>query len=169
MLGAERAAAHRRARHRAPRRGGVWHGDLYLRGGGDPTFGDGTFNRVWKHGYGRHRRRSSSAQLRRRGIRRVTGQVIGDESLFDRRRGGPSTGYAADIPDFGGQLSALTFDHGSTPGRSRPARSPPGSSRGRCAERGIEVRDRAQARRDRRRPRSPAGAGQLAAAAVLLG
>ena len=33
-------------------RAGVWHGDLYLRGGGDPTFGDGTFNRIWEYGYG---------------------------------------------------------------------------------------------------------------------
>src|SRR5581483_7795618 len=32
--------------------GGVWHGNLYLRGGGDPTLGDGTFNRVWEYGYG---------------------------------------------------------------------------------------------------------------------
>src|SRR4051794_28378710 len=31
---------------------GVWHGDLYLRGGGDPTFGDGTFNRAWNDGSG---------------------------------------------------------------------------------------------------------------------
>ena len=32
--------------------GGVWHGDLYLRGGGDPTLGDGAFNRDWEEGYG---------------------------------------------------------------------------------------------------------------------
>ena len=40
--------------------------------------------------------------------------MIGDASLFDDLRGGPATGYAPDIPDFGGQLSALTYDHGST-------------------------------------------------------
>ena len=33
-------------------RHGVWHGNLYLRGGGDPTFGDPTFNHVWEDGYG---------------------------------------------------------------------------------------------------------------------
>lgn len=32
--------------------GGIWHGNLYLRGGGDPTFGDGLFNRTWEFGYG---------------------------------------------------------------------------------------------------------------------
>ncbi len=100
--------------------GGVWHGNLYLRGGGDPTFGDGSFNRVWELGYG-----PTAAQLahavRARGIRSVTGHLYGDESFFDTRRGGPQTGYAADIPDFGGQLSALTYDHGATAPHLTPA------------------------------------------------
>lgn len=101
-------------------RHGTWHGDLYLRGDGDPTFGDPEFNRVWNHGEG-----SSAAalvaQLRRRGIRRVSGRVYGDESLFDRRRGGLLTGYTADVPDLGGQLSALTYDHGTTTRHDDPA------------------------------------------------
>ncbi len=33
-------------------RRGVWHGNLYLRGGGDPTYGDGAFNRIWEQGFG---------------------------------------------------------------------------------------------------------------------
>jgi D-alanyl-D-alanine carboxypeptidase/D-alanyl-D-alanine-endopeptidase (penicillin-binding protein 4) len=93
--------------------GGVWRGDLYLRGGGDPTLGDATFNRVWEAGYG-PTVGQLAAQLIKHGIRRVTGAVIGDASLFDDRRGGPATAYAPDVPDFGGQLSALSFDHGST-------------------------------------------------------
>ena len=51
----------------------------------------------------------------------MTGLVYGDESLFDRRRGGLMTAYAPDVPDFGGQLSALVYDHGSTPRRMGPA------------------------------------------------
>ena len=94
-------------------RDGVWHGNLYLRGGGDPTFGDAEFNRVWNHGHG-PTAAQLVAQLRRRGIRRVTGRVYADESLFDRRRGGLMTDYRPDVPDFGGQLSALTYDHGTT-------------------------------------------------------
>jgi D-alanyl-D-alanine carboxypeptidase/D-alanyl-D-alanine-endopeptidase (penicillin-binding protein 4) len=93
--------------------GGVWHGDLYLRGGGDPTLGDATFNRVWEAGFG-PTVGQLAAQLVGRGIRRVTGSVIGDASLFDDLRGGPATAYAPDVPDYGGQLSALSFDHGST-------------------------------------------------------
>jgi serine-type D-Ala-D-Ala carboxypeptidase/endopeptidase (penicillin-binding protein 4) len=100
--------------------GGVWEGNLYLRGGGDPTFGDGGFNRVWEDGYG-PTAVELVAQLRRLGIRAVTGRVIGDASLFDHRTGGPNSGYAADIPDLGGQLAALTYDHGATAGPLSPA------------------------------------------------
>ncbi|MGI8506901.1 MAG: D-alanyl-D-alanine carboxypeptidase/D-alanyl-D-alanine-endopeptidase [Solirubrobacteraceae bacterium] len=100
---------------------GVWRGNLYLRGGGDPTFGDPTFNRVWEQGYG-PTAGQLVAQLSRKGIRRVTGSVFADESLFDRRRGGLMTNYAPDTPDFGGQLSALTYDHGSALRQLSPAR-----------------------------------------------
>ena len=100
--------------------GGVWHGNLYLRGGGDPTFGDGAFNRVWEQGYGPTAVQVVH-QLQARGIRQVTGWVIGDASLFDSRPGGPSSAFAADINDIGGELSALTYDHGATLGRLSPA------------------------------------------------
>jgi D-alanyl-D-alanine carboxypeptidase/D-alanyl-D-alanine-endopeptidase (penicillin-binding protein 4) len=101
-------------------RHGVWHGSLYLRGGGDPTFGDQAFNHYWNHGYG-PTPNQLVAQLRARDIHRVTGRVYADESLFDRRRGGLLTHYAVDIPDFGGQLSALTFDHGTALKHYSPA------------------------------------------------
>jgi D-alanyl-D-alanine carboxypeptidase/D-alanyl-D-alanine-endopeptidase (penicillin-binding protein 4) len=99
---------------------GVWHGNLYLRGGGDPTFSDPTFDRVWYEGYG-PTANQLVAQLVSKGITRVTGQVYADESLFDLRRGGLMTNYAPDTPDFGGQLSALVYDHGSIHGRMSPA------------------------------------------------
>jgi D-alanyl-D-alanine carboxypeptidase/D-alanyl-D-alanine-endopeptidase (penicillin-binding protein 4) len=99
--------------------GGVWHGDLYLRGGGDPTFGDGTFNAVWEGGYG-PTAEQLTRQLVARGITSVTGSVIGDASLFDDKRGGAATGFAPDTPDFGGQLAALTYDHGATTRRLSP-------------------------------------------------
>ena len=101
-------------------RHGVWHGNLYLRGGGDPTFGDPGFNRVWNHGLGATPEQLV-AQLRRRGIRRVTGRVYPDESMFDRRRGGLITDYKPDVPDFGGRLSALDYDHGTTVAKVGPA------------------------------------------------
>lgn len=100
--------------------GGVWLGNLYLHGGGDPTFGDGAFNKVWNGGAG-PTAAELAAQLRARGIRRVTGELIADESLLDTHRGGAHTGFAPDIPDFGGQLSALTYDHGSATAFLTPA------------------------------------------------
>ena len=101
--------------------GASWRGDLYLRGGGDPTFGDAGFVRSYYEGQGATVQ-DLIAQLRGRGIRQVTGKVYGDESLFDRRRGGLLTDYAVDTPDFLGQLSALDFNHGSALKKLGPAR-----------------------------------------------
>jgi D-alanyl-D-alanine carboxypeptidase/D-alanyl-D-alanine-endopeptidase (penicillin-binding protein 4) len=100
--------------------GGVWHGNLYLVGGGDPTLGDGHFNRVWEQGEGPTSSELAS-QLEAAGIRRVTGRLIGDGDLFDGRTGPPSSGFAPDIADLGGELGGLTFDHGATTGRLSPA------------------------------------------------
>jgi D-alanyl-D-alanine carboxypeptidase/D-alanyl-D-alanine-endopeptidase (penicillin-binding protein 4) len=96
---------------------GVWHGDLYLRGDGDPTFGDGAFNAVWTRGLGP----TANQLVGQLGLKRVTGHVFGDPSRFDSRPGGPNTAYAPDVADLGGQLSALTFDHGAAPGGLSPA------------------------------------------------
>ncbi len=90
---------------------GTWDGDLYLHGGGDPTFGARAFASVYSDGQGADI--STLAQrVREAGIRRVTGHVIADESLFDSERGPVATDGAVDLSDLGGQLSALTYDHG---------------------------------------------------------
>jgi serine-type D-Ala-D-Ala carboxypeptidase/endopeptidase (penicillin-binding protein 4) len=89
---------------------GTWHGSLYLRGGGDPTFGSGAFIRSAYGGQGA----SVSAlaqQLAARGIRRVEGAIVGDESFLDSLRGGPTTGYAQDS-EVEGTLSGLSFNRG---------------------------------------------------------
>ncbi len=101
-------------------RHGVWHGNLYLRGGGDPTFGEASFIRAYEDGHG-PTASQLVAQLVRKKIKRVSGWVYGDESMFDRRRGGLITHYAPDTPDFEGQLSALTYDHGSALAHLGPA------------------------------------------------
>ena len=101
-------------------RGGVWHGNLYLRGGGDPTFGDGTWNREYANGYGPTASQLVT-QLRKAGIRRVTGHIFADESLFDSDRGGPFTDNRADTPDYGGEMSALVYDHGMSARGMSPA------------------------------------------------
>lgn len=90
--------------------GGLFVGDLYLRGGGDPTFGDLAFD---KHNYGTGTTVTALARLliEKTGIKKIKGSIVGDESYFDSRRGGPSTNYAVD-PNLVGQLSALAYDRG---------------------------------------------------------
>jgi D-alanyl-D-alanine carboxypeptidase/D-alanyl-D-alanine-endopeptidase (penicillin-binding protein 4) len=88
---------------------GTWHGDLYLRGGGDPTFGTTDFDRR-AYGFGTSIS-TLAAAVRDAGIVRVTGRVRGDESWLDRLRGGPVTGYGLDL-DIGGPLGGLLFNRG---------------------------------------------------------
>jgi D-alanyl-D-alanine carboxypeptidase/D-alanyl-D-alanine-endopeptidase (penicillin-binding protein 4) len=87
---------------------GVYRGNLYLRGGGDPTFGSRRFTR---RAYGGGATVQDLAQLLDdAGIERVSGRVYGDESAFDSLRGGPDSGYGVSI--WVGPLSALSYDRG---------------------------------------------------------
>jgi D-alanyl-D-alanine carboxypeptidase/D-alanyl-D-alanine-endopeptidase (penicillin-binding protein 4) len=86
---------------------GVLRGDLYLVGGGDPTLGDVGLQ-------------SLADQLVARGVVRIDGGVIGDESLFDTLRGGPDSRYRPD-GDLGGWLTALSWRHGRA-GAAGPAK-----------------------------------------------
>ena len=86
----------------APIEDGVLQGDLYLRGGGDPSFS-------------RAQARGLARVLAGSGLLRVTGRVIGDESRFDALRGGPGSNYVTSI--WVGPLSGLPFNHGMTVGR----------------------------------------------------
>ncbi len=89
---------------------GTWSGSLYLRGGGDPTFGSTTFG---QRAYGTGASITTLALgLRAIGIRRVTGAIYGDESWFDRLRGGPTSSWTLDVTDLGGPLGGLLFNRG---------------------------------------------------------
>ena len=61
--------------------GGVLIGNLYLRGGGDPSFGS------------RQASELADKLVLDQGLREITGRVIGDESAFDSLRGPPSEGF----------------------------------------------------------------------------
>ncbi len=103
--------------------GGVWEGSLYLRGGGDPTFGSSSFIRSYYGGRGASVSTLADELIRSVGIRRVTGSIEGDESYLDSLRGEPSSGYAPD-PFLEGTLSGLAFnrgDSGSERGPHAPA------------------------------------------------
>src|SRR5215213_8398732 len=90
---------------------GVVTGNLYLRGGGDPEFG-------------RAEARGLARVLATSGLTAVTNRVVGDETKFDRLRGGPDSSYR--VSEWVGPLSALSFNHGFTlADRPRFQRNPP--------------------------------------------
>ncbi len=75
-------------------RKGKLDGNIYLVGAGDPTFAsDGVAD--------------LAKQVRKSGIRKVSGTVIGDDSVFDRRRGVPDSGYGPS--PYIAPLSGLTY------------------------------------------------------------
>jgi serine-type D-Ala-D-Ala carboxypeptidase/endopeptidase (penicillin-binding protein 4) len=89
---------------------GSWHGRLYLKGGGDPSFGTASFDHANYDG-GATIQRLVSTLITTSGIRSVSGQIVGDESYFDSVRGTPATGNA-NSPYLEGSLSALAFNRG---------------------------------------------------------
>ena len=78
---------------------GLLSGDLILRGGGDPTFSSDHID-------------SLGRAVQRAGIEEVSGGVVGDESRFDKRRGGPASGWSVD-GYIGGSLGGLVLNRGS--------------------------------------------------------
>jgi D-alanyl-D-alanine carboxypeptidase/D-alanyl-D-alanine-endopeptidase (penicillin-binding protein 4) len=90
---------------------GVLAGDLVLHGSGDPALGDSQLGAL-ADGLA--------------GVREITGSVVGDESLFDTRRTGPSGNGAFDA-ELGGPLSALAYERGAQapggPPQADPARA----------------------------------------------
>ena len=76
--------------------GTVWHGDVYLKGFGDPTLTSLGLERL-------------AAQLTLAGIARIDGRVLGDESWFDTQRTAPgwrAVFFVNECPP----LSALAVD-----------------------------------------------------------
>ena len=84
--------------------GDVWHGDLWLRGYGDPTLEQADLDAL-------------AAEVAAWGISRVDGAVIADESWFDERRTAPGwkpSFYIQESPP----LSALVVDRARYRGRT---------------------------------------------------
>ena len=100
--------------------GGVWEGNLYLHGGGDPTFGSSAFIHSHYDGIGASVSTLVTQLVHTDGIHRITGSVYGDESFLDSYRGEPSSDYAPD-PFLEGTLSGLAFNRG----EEGPVTNPP--------------------------------------------
>lgn len=88
---------------------GVLEGSLWLQGGGDPALGVPAFYDSYGGGLGTNLL-ALKAQLRTAGVRRVTGRLYDDDSIFDRVRGVADSGYATS--PYIGPLSGLSFDSG---------------------------------------------------------
>lgn len=83
---------------------GILAGNVYLRGGGDPTLRESDIDLI-------------ALRLAEAGLFEVTGDVVGDESLFDGRRGVPSSRWQ--LSHWVGPLGALVLNRGKT-GKQRP-------------------------------------------------
>lgn len=88
---------------------GTLDGRLYLRGSGDPSLGSARFLKAYFGGGGSDLGRLAK-KVRKAGIRRITGRVIGDDSVFDRLRGTAESGYQTS--PWVGPLSGLAFNAG---------------------------------------------------------
>jgi len=110
--------------------GAVWRGSLVLQGHGDPTLS-------------RRDLRTLALELRRLGLRRVTGTVVGDESWFDSRRTAPGwkpSFYVNESPP----LSALAVDRAHYRGTvsKQPALGAAAAFRDALRAAGIAIADR---------------------------
>jgi len=90
--------------------GGTFTGTLYLRGGGDPTFGSTDFDTA-NYGTGATLESLVAALQTATGITRLNGGIVADESYFDSDRGTPATGNRPS-GDVEGELSALAYNRG---------------------------------------------------------
>jgi|SRR5205085_9091620 len=120
-----------------------FHGILWLKGGGDPTFGSAAFDRS-AYGTGATVGRLAGNLIHSTGIRSIHGRIVGDDSYFDTARGTPATGYGPDLADVEGLLSALAYDRGfatfqGTIGQRRPTLYATQQFVGALRARGVKV------------------------------
>jgi D-alanyl-D-alanine carboxypeptidase/D-alanyl-D-alanine-endopeptidase (penicillin-binding protein 4) len=122
------------------RQGNTLNGNLYLRGGGDFTFGNASFSHRAYGGGGTVQ--SLAAAIRNSGLRRIQGSVYGDASLFSDGTGTPFDLVLCKQPLFGprcpygpagrlerllpwGARTAISFDRGlANATSSRPQQRP---------------------------------------------
>ena len=109
------------------RAGATWNGDLYLVGSGDPTFSSYDIDAL-------------AAQIKARGVLRISGRIRGDETVFDASRWGPwPTRYiGVESPP----LSGLALDRDTTTnGRdvASPSHSAARALRRALARAGVQI------------------------------
>ena len=114
-------------------------GNLYLVGGGDPTLGSSEINSLAK-------------QVKRAGIRRVSGKLIADDKVFDRKRGVPDSGFGPS--PYIAPLSGLVY--GGSTYATDPALEAGAKLRAKLKKRGVKVGGRVKVRKTPKRARGRA-------------
>jgi D-alanyl-D-alanine carboxypeptidase/D-alanyl-D-alanine-endopeptidase (penicillin-binding protein 4) len=122
LLGADYRMTTRVTAEAAPDADGVIHGDIRLVGGGDPAFSGRTYP------YDKEKEWADTApgiealaeRLARRGVKRITGAVVGDDSRYTWDPF--PDGWSIDDPlyEYGAPVSALTFQDNSFRFEVRP-------------------------------------------------
>ena len=112
--------------------GAVWNGKLILKGYGNPALSGSQLGRL-------------ARAVEKKGITRVTGAIVGDETFFDKVRVGPgwkASFYKDECPP----LSALIVNRGHFKGQiaSRPALAAAKTLRSKLVGLGIKVGGRAK-------------------------
>lgn len=125
-------------------RNGVLRGNLYLKGGGDPGLGTGPFLDRYLPGAGTDID-SLARQARAAGLKKVTGRLFGDESVFDSLRGVADSGFVTS--PWIGPLSGLSINAGYTGASlsrfsASPARLAARILVKRLRKRGVSITDR---------------------------
>ncbi len=118
-------------------RNGVLRGNLYLKGGGDPSFGTRAFLGTYLGGEGTSVE-ALAAQVARQGVKRITGRVFADDTIFDRLRGVADSGYATS--PWIGPLSGLSFNAGYTSSSLSSFSSDPARLAARTLARALRAR-----------------------------
>ena len=95
-------------------------GDLYLVGRGDPTLGGG------RYGDGQPLRtfEEMADAVRRAGVTRIEGRVIGHEGLFAGERRGNDWGWEDLVWSYGAEVSSLSFNDNSVGLKLSPGEQP---------------------------------------------
>ncbi len=88
---------------------GVFSGTLYLRGGGDPTFGSASFDHS-HYGTGASVQQLAG-RLKLSGIHAIVGRIVADGSWFDADKGTPATDNRPSIW-VEGELAGLDYNRG---------------------------------------------------------